>query len=142
MEEKNELVLDVQLGGYYAKEDENGYGFFRLLDFNKEEFQVQTFRETFDHMPTYDEVKGLSPFIWHAPIAITGLFAYKQVQLIGHEELTTDTLSGFREYLQSIGIEEEQASDIAERLVAYSMENPVKFKISRSGDEVTVSVAE
>jgi hypothetical protein len=131
-------VIDIQWGGYYTSKEEGKFGIFRLLDFNKDAYHIQLFQENFDHSPTFDEIKGLRPFMWHAPIAVGGLLNCDELKLIGHNNLDEQALMGYEEYLRQMGADEAAIKEMVNRLIDYSDRVPMKIQLTKSGDSVTV----
>lgn len=135
-----ELVIQIQWGGYYTSKEEDKFGLFRLLDFNKDAYQIQIFREKFDHLPSLEEVKELQPFIWHAPLAVGSLLDDEALTLIGPKVLDDEALSGYGEYLKQMDVTESAIQELFQRLIQYSHEAPTTVKLSESSDR-TVSVS-
>jgi hypothetical protein len=132
-------VVDIQWGGYYIIKEEGKFRVFRLLDFNKDAYHAQLFQEKFDNPPTFEEVKGLKPFIWHAPIAVASLLDRDGFRLIGQEKLDEQALAGYEEYLRQMGVQDTAAKDMVNRLIEYSSQTPMKVRLTKSADGVTVT---
>jgi hypothetical protein len=119
-------------GGYYATvpQDETekaaaGISLFRLLDFNPDAYHAAFYGETFDQMPTLDDVVALTPCIGHLPIDAKALVTeYSVVQLLGGKPLTLDDLDGYLYYLEDHGVSEAERSELAQTVLHFSQQEP------------------
>jgi len=137
-----EVVILVQWGGYYASEEAGGFGVFRLLDFNRQGYHAQLFREKFDHSPSLSEIQKLEPFLWHAPIAIGALMNKEAMKLVGHDSLDEHALMGYEEYLRQMGAEESAIKELLARLIEFSNRKPMRVRLAQSADGVTITPME
>lgn len=135
-------VIDIQWGGYYTSKENGKFGIFRLLDFNKSAYHIQLFQEKFDHAPSFEEIKDLQPFIWHAPIASASLLNRDEPKLIGHKKLDEQSLMGYEEYLRQMGVDEAGIKTMIGRLMQFSSEAPLRVKLTESSDGVIVTPIE
>jgi hypothetical protein len=135
-------VIETQWGGYYSsKGKDNKYTVFRLLDLNKDAYHAQLFTEEFDHTPTFEEVKKLSPYILHVPIALGGILNNVELTLLGYEELSVPDFEGYSEYLRHMGVEDLQIKNLLEKLIGFSKQKPIKISIRKTdGEEVVLSI--
>jgi hypothetical protein len=132
------IVMHIQFGGYYASKKNNEFSIIRLLDFGRSAYHIQLFQEKFDHLPAFDEVKELWPFVWHIPISLSGLLDSEQYELIGHKKLDEQSLVGYEEYLKQMGVNEASIKERVDDLIDYSNEPPLKVRLTESADGFTL----
>ena len=132
--------VDVCWGGFYATEEEDGegYGVFRLLDFNIEAYHASLYKEKFDQLPTLDQALALTPFVDHVPIDSRQLVRYP-VEFIGAEPLVVGDFAGYDRYLEAKGVEDQSRQDLIERLVGFSLKDPVPLHLDISDGELSVT---
>ncbi|HAA55061.1 MAG TPA: hypothetical protein DCE42_09900 [Myxococcales bacterium] len=138
-----ELELHVAWGGVYASksDEEEGYNLFRLLDFNQYAYHAALFGQTFQELPTSDDLKGLSPFIGHVPIDTRGLLHRNDLQLLATAPLTKEDLEGYTIYLEEHGSEQAEIDELINTLIEFSHEPPVSFKLRLENDELVIEAA-
>ncbi len=132
-------LIDIQWGAYYTSKQDGKFGVFRLLNFNKDAFHIQMFREKFDKSPSFNDVKALKPAAWHIPMSVAGLLHRDEFTIIGHEELDRHALMGYEEYMRQNGLEEAAIEKMIRRLMEYSSQPPMKVRLTKSGDGVEVT---
>jgi hypothetical protein len=134
-------TVELQLGGYYANKTAGNntadgmYEIQRLLDIDEETwaYHGQLFSEEFDHIPAFDEVQGLSPWISHVPIDIDDLIRSKELTLLGHRPLTTADTEGYAVYLTEMGYEPAEIEPYINELLERSKLPPEKVTLSTKG---------
>lgn len=133
----------IQWGGLYTYKNEDGtFGVLRLLDFNKDVYHGQLFKEHFDKRPTPDEASNLMPYIWHFPQDVGGLLNYKDIELIHNKVLDKKALQGYEEYTRQTGATEAYSKELVTKLIGFSQKEPLKVRFTKVRDVVTVEVIE
>lgn len=120
-------IIEIQWGGYYSGNSEGEFIVFRLLDFTKDAHQAQFFKERFNHLPTFEEIRKLQPYILHVPIATGNLLKYTELALIGHEKLNDQALEGYQEYLTQMEVSDSDINELIKKLIKYSNEEPINL---------------
>lgn len=136
----NSLDIDVLWGGYYASvADESGnISVFRLLDLNIDTYHATLYRERFAEIPTLEELTSLVPFVGHVPIVTSALLEEGDLQLVGGQPLCKDDLDGYMCYLEAHGVPDDERNELAERLIAYSHQPPLRLRLELLNDELTI----
>jgi hypothetical protein len=136
----SELITSIYWGGYYSSEEDGKLGVFRLLDFNKDAYHVQLFKEKFEDIPSDKELKKLSPAVLHAPFGVGGLLHRKSLRLIAHSTLDKHTLRGYAEFLKQQGHDEVYVKEMIDRLITFSKEGPTKVRLVVKNKQTIVSL--
>lgn len=135
----NSKEIVIHLGGYYISKSDGKYGLFRLLDFDENTYDIQIFQEKFDTAPIFDEIKVLSPYMWHVPLVVGDLLNRDELKLVGHEVLDEHALMGYEEYLRQMGVDEPIIKERLKSLIERSTHGPIKVKLNQFGDEAVVT---
>lgn len=133
-------IIKIQFGAYYSSERGGEFSVFRLIDLTIEAYHIQFFEEKFDHLPSFNEVRGLSPVAWHIPIKVGGLLNEKNLTLLGHRWLTRKALSGYEEFLLGHGSDKASTDEVLERIIEFSKKVPVDIKLVGKKGEERVSI--
>ena len=122
-------------GGYYVHKDPNlqEYRSFRLLLLTPTDCHMSLFHETWDTLPTFNEVKHATVLAQHVPIVAASLINMQDLQLVGHEILTRRDLDGYAVYLELQERQPDEIEAIVESIIAISKESPVlnRFSVSK-----------
>lgn len=134
------LDIDIAWGGYYAavSKDSDNTSVFRLLDFNRDAYHIAIYEETFDVIPSKEEISALSPYIGHAPIDAKGLLNYKQLTLIDSKPLTKEDLLGYMYYLEEFEVSAEDREKLSQSLISFSKEPALKLRLSIDNGELQI----
>ena len=132
------LDIDVSWGGYYAATSEGSgeISIFRILDFNRQSYQIAIFQEKFTSIPSFEEVASLSPFIGHAPISTSSLLNYNKVVLLGHKALTESDLAGYKYYLEEMGAADDDIQELFNTVLTLSLEPTLKLRLYTEGGKL------
>lgn len=140
-EEMSQADIDFLWGGYYASKEEGSdqFGAFRLLDFNRDAYHAALFNEKFDELPTVESLRALSPFIGHVPIDSRALLRERELQLIGGSPLTEEDLEGYMIYLEHHEMSKEERTELANNLLGFSTEPPLRLRLHLVEDELAIT---
>jgi len=132
------LDIDVSWGGYYAATSEGSdeISIFRILDFNRQSYQIAIFQEKFTSIPSFEEVASLSPFIGHAPLTTSALLNHNKVVLLGHKALTESDLAGYKYYLEEMGAADDAIQELFKTVLTLTQEPTLKLRLYAEGEEL------
>ena len=134
------MKIMIQWGGFYAYKGESGvFRVFRLLDLNADAYHAQLFKEEFDSMPSIDEVKVLVPYIWHVPMATTGLLNNNELTLIGYEPLDERSLQGYEEFMRQMERPEDAIKEMIDRLIDFSHAEPMSLMFENTEEGLVIT---
>jgi hypothetical protein len=141
---RKSLEIDLAWGGFYASIPAEGGDMtvFRLLDFNRDAYHAAMFAEKFSVLPTLEQLTSLTPFIGHAPIDARGLIRDDDLRLIGSKPLTRADLEGYMYYLEAHEVPQAEMDELAERLISFSSEHPLRLQLEIVDDELLISERE
>ena len=133
--------IDLQWGGYYAslEQEEEQFGVFRLLDFNRYAYHVAIFKEKFSELPSLEHVMRLTPYIGHAPIDSKALLRPREIHLLGATPLTEEDLKGYRFYLEQHEMEEKDIKALLDSVIGFGNEPPLKLTLAEKDGELEIT---
>ena len=133
------MKFELQWGGYYSSQDKDGkFSVFRLLDFNINTYHAAFYTETFENIPTKEEVLKLSPFLEHAPIDSKALLNEKELSLICGKELEIVDLTGYSYYLTRGEEENEELKEFLDSVVSFSKNPPMTLLLSIENEKLDI----
>jgi acyl-CoA-binding protein len=133
----NVINFPVSMGGYYTyQEDDGTYHAWRLIDFNVDVLHRRNVEGSFDHKPSLKEVKEHQLETMHIPQAATTLLRQKDLKYLGTDPLNSEDLEGYDMYLQTaLGYTEDEASELLDKLIAFSYEGVGTIRLRRNPDD-------